>query len=296
MSLLRTTAVACVALVAAGAVRAQDAPAPEQAPAPPALDDKIVLNGMGGFAIDALKDFRDRPLFVPSRQPPPPPPVFEPEPEPEPEPPEPVAVDEPIVPPDVQLSGILEGGEGSVAILKEAGGGQTTSVRKGDMVGEWTVTAIGPSNLTLENRGAVLDLKLFEPGRTPPADPASGDDSSMTLGEAAQPGDGGDGADGPAADDAFSFPDEGAVPGEEVPSEDGMASDGSVPPDDGSSAAGESYAPFQGEFIPDDEGQVPPEGEAPPEDLGADGSIFRDEQPGEYDPNTGEGFVAPQRF
>lgn len=134
--------------------------------------DRILLNGLGALTPDRLSNFRDRPLFAPNRRRPEPPAAYEPEPEPTPEP-EPVAVE--VSPPNVRLSGVLDAGKGAVALIQDLDANETTRIRVGDQIGEWTVVAIETSSVRLTLDDRTHDLKLFQPGAAPPPAAASAD-------------------------------------------------------------------------------------------------------------------------
>ena len=107
------------------------------------------------LSLDQLKATRERPLFVPGRRAAPPPAVFVPPAEVAAEP----AV-QAVPPPSVTLTGVIIGAGTRMAILREAGGGRTSSVKVGDHVEGWTVQAVEPRLVRLEHDGQTTELPL----------------------------------------------------------------------------------------------------------------------------------------
>ncbi len=99
----------------------------------------------------------ERPLFSPLRRPTP---ELGQGPAAEPDPPavqEPVAVE--IIRPDLRLLGTLTGGERASALIAQAGG-EPVWLRRGDVIGGWTLISIDPDtiNLSLDSESFRLDL------------------------------------------------------------------------------------------------------------------------------------------
>ncbi|HUG62470.1 MAG TPA: hypothetical protein VMP03_11520 [Methylomirabilota bacterium] len=158
----RAAGLAFALVLAASAVSS----APPLADVADGLDDRSVLNPLAEVSLDSLGNFRDRPLFVPSRRPPPPPQAIV---DPEPEEPqvlyeEPEPEEGPAETPTVTLSGILEIDSESVAMLRDQTEDTTLAVRVGDPVEAWTVAAIGNDSITLELDGEEHEIRIFQPG------------------------------------------------------------------------------------------------------------------------------------
>lgn len=212
------------ALVAAGAM-AQGVlpeglqPAETQAAAPPpgpAADsaDAAALNPLATLEKSSLTGFRDMPLFTPSRRRPAPPSEIEAK-APEPAP-EPTHEETPPPEPELKLSGVVEGPEGAVAIVKKDG--ETERLRLGDQVDGWLVTGIEGYALKLTLNEREKEYRLFERSEASakPAD-GSGEDGSdggadPTADPNADPADGGGDASGadPSADQPDAQPQDGS--------------------------------------------------------------------------------------
>ena len=115
-------------------------------------------------SLDDLQATRKHPLFSPTRRPPPepdapvevaPPPQVVVDPGPPPAPP----------PPDVTLTGVIIGPDLKKAILTRNGQEKTINVAEGGEIDGWTVSEIGPREITLERDGesTTLELKVGAP-------------------------------------------------------------------------------------------------------------------------------------
>ncbi|RXF70293.1 hypothetical protein [Hansschlegelia zhihuaiae] len=138
--------------------------------------ETLALNPLAALDKGSLTGFRDMPLFTPSRRrPEPPPPVAEAPPPPPPPPP----ARKPSPPPELKLAGVVEGPEGSIAVVENTGGGgKIERLRLGDQVGGWLVTAIDASTLKLTLDEREEQYRMFE--RTEPS-AASADEETPDL-------------------------------------------------------------------------------------------------------------------
>jgi hypothetical protein len=146
-----------VAAIAAGGAAAQDAP-PSYA---------VHLNPLSSLRPSDLRAFKERPLFTPSRAPPP---VAQAVPEVAAAPPAPV--EEPA--PEVRLAGVIHGAAQVMAILQRTNGGGRSTVRVGDLVDGWTVTAIEPSGIRLASGSRERAYGLFARGASSEETPDRG--------------------------------------------------------------------------------------------------------------------------
>lgn len=124
--------------------------APSAEPAEALPSERAVVNPLGVGAPYRLEDFLGRPLFSSSRRPPPPhddPAAL------------PTGQAEP--PPDFRLLGIVQMSNESVAQIAEGMESRRYSVRVGDYLGDWLVTEIEKSSLTLLKGEHELKLALF---------------------------------------------------------------------------------------------------------------------------------------
>lgn len=135
---------ACLVLLLSGSASAQAPVAPS-------------LNPLAGIAAEATSAFTERPLFSESRRP-----VSRLV--------MPALVAAPPTAPSIpttanlQLVGIVQSGQGALARIIVAGSGEAQAVRSGETVSGWTVTAIAPAAVSLEQGDHVASLELFTPG------------------------------------------------------------------------------------------------------------------------------------
>ena len=113
------------------------------------------LNPLSSLDAATLDAFKGRPLFAPSRRSPPPRQALA-------TPPPPVAVEAP--PPNLRLVGIVSGVDNAVAILRNASGGPSLSLKVGDVIETWRVQTIGPDRVTLREGARELTYRLFAIG------------------------------------------------------------------------------------------------------------------------------------
>lgn len=115
--------------------------------------DGLRLNPLSSLDPADVSRFRDAPLFTPSRRPPP---VARPRPETAP------AIT-PVVrrePPKLRLTGIIQGSAAPSAVLQRSDQ-STTTVRIGDDVDGWLVTAIDSVAIRLRSGAHEQEYKLF---------------------------------------------------------------------------------------------------------------------------------------
>lgn len=255
-----------LALLAAGPAAAQDAAAPvpdgaaaDAAAASAGGTERFLLNNLSTLTLDSLDGFRDRPLFTASRRAPAPP-APEPEPQPQPEPePEPVVAPDP---PNIRLAGVLGKGEEAIALVQDLGTGKTVSVRVGDAVEAWTVSAIDATALHLAYEDQVSDFVLFEPGSGPAApaggvpgaiDGMNGPDALPQFDASGNPVDPAlrfDDPGGPSPADPSLHRDDGSVPGGGDPSAGDFGNGPPGPPPEPAPAADGDGAGFGGSNFP----------------------------------------------
>lgn len=137
-----------------------------EAPSPPSAE-VLALNPLAALEKSSLSGFRDMPLFTPSRRRPVPPPVVETA----AAPPPPPRQEPPASAPELKLAGVVEGPDGSVAVVDN--GGRVERLRLGDQVDGWLVTQIGPSSLKLTLDEREEEFRLFQRSE---ASAASSDD------------------------------------------------------------------------------------------------------------------------
>jgi hypothetical protein len=108
--------------------------------------------------LESLHETRERPLFRPSRRPPAPIVVETPmvvvAPPPPPPPPPPAAN------PDLALVGVILGDTTSFALFIEKTSHESVRLRKGEMLGGWTLSSIKPRAATLTNGDRVVTLEF----------------------------------------------------------------------------------------------------------------------------------------
>lgn len=121
------------------------------------------LNPASTLRRSDLTGFRERPLFTPSRRRPPDPVDVAPAPA--------AAPPARRQAPNVRLAGVMESDLDAVAILQQPGGPRL-SVRVGDRVEGWLVTAVEPQKITLRDGDRQQDYRLFAPGSFPAPSPA----------------------------------------------------------------------------------------------------------------------------
>lgn len=128
-------------LASIGTARAQ-APVQE-------LETPPITNPLG-LTVDDLGAALSRPLFSKTRRPPQPPPRVAPR---------RVPVDDT---PALRLMGVMEIAGRSIAIVLDLETDDTKSLEMDETIGNWTVTDITASSLTLSDGGRALQLQLFE--------------------------------------------------------------------------------------------------------------------------------------
>lgn len=134
-------------------------------------DARRVLNPVSEVARDDLAAFRDRPLFSPTRRA-----VIPDAVAPPPEQAVDTTIEDPA--PNVRLTGIVEGEEGALAVVRDLDSGATLTLRVGDAVGSWTLSRIEGAGVTLTAGERRMDLRLFLPAggqsdaMTPASEPA----------------------------------------------------------------------------------------------------------------------------
>lgn len=137
-------------LLGLGAATAGEASAEE-----PAAAASGRLNPLSTLDRAELKAFLDKPLFAPSRQAPriapaePPPPVVA------------SAAPPPEEPPNIRLTGIVEGSATPMAILERLNAKTTSTVRLGDLVDGWLVASIDAMGIKLTNGDREQEYRLF---------------------------------------------------------------------------------------------------------------------------------------
>ena len=105
-----------------------------------------------------LEAARQRPLFAPTRRPQLPPQAAEPV-----DPVQPTAAVEQTL--NVEVRGIVVGGNHRIAIIKRPSSPQTIDVAVGSDVDGWTVDEIRPRGIVLHRDSRTVTLSMPEPGR-----------------------------------------------------------------------------------------------------------------------------------
>lgn len=182
-------------------------------------DDRALLNALSDLGPDRLAAFVSRPLFAPSRHA-----AAEPAAEPSPDPAATPPPDTEAAPPSLHLTGIIESGSDVAAFARD--GETPLTLRLGDAVGDWTVSAIDATTLTLTLGDRSADFRLFEPKSDAAAEPAA-DDAVAPEGSDAT-----DGADADTpADDATADQDAPAPEGTDAAPEGTDAAPATDAPD-----------------------------------------------------------------
>jgi hypothetical protein len=121
------------------------------------------LNPLSSLRPSDLRSFRERPLFTPSRKPPPVAPSL----------PErtPVAAETVNEPPNVRLTGIIQGPVAATAVLERPDAGGKSTVRIGDAVDGWIVTAIDSISIKLASGTRQREYRLFARSSLPVSGP-----------------------------------------------------------------------------------------------------------------------------
>ena len=123
------------------------------------------LNPLAALKPSSFQAFVERPLFSPSRRMPRAPDV---------EDAAPVEAAAPSV--DLKLLGVTTSPDGSVALISAGGDTASQSLKQGESLEGWTITAINPSNVTLAKNGETMDLSIFQ-SKSDDADTGLGDDA-----------------------------------------------------------------------------------------------------------------------
>lgn len=147
--------------------KAADAPAPR--PAPHSADtaaDAASGNPLWALPLAQLSITRERPIFSPSRRPPPPPrPAYV----------APVAIQQPVKPPEperpaVSLLGTIIGtsADDRLAVFLEAGTANVIRLRVGEDHQGWVLRLVNPRQATMVKDSDPVVLEMPAPGEPPP--------------------------------------------------------------------------------------------------------------------------------
>lgn len=137
--------------------------APGNGAAQDGAGDAARLNPLSSLRPSDLRSFRERPLFTPSRKPPPVAPSL----------PEsaPVEADVGDEPPNVRLTGVIQGPAAATAVLERPDASGKSTVRIGDAVDGWTVAAIDLISIKLASGTRLREYRLFARSSLPVSGP-----------------------------------------------------------------------------------------------------------------------------